>query len=68
MKKTLLTLCFLGTIIVSVFPFRTSCGQVVSVNTPSSYSTSQIQNYLSGVNTAVCGTFVHASSIQIYVH
>jgi hypothetical protein len=68
MKKTLLTICFLGAVAVSAFPFRTSCGVVLNATPPPNCTASEMQIYLSGMNVAQCGTFVHPSSIQIYTH
>lgn len=55
----------IGTL-ASAFPFRTSCGQVVSVTDTQGYSFEQITNYLIIVNEQVCG--VKPKGITLHIH
>ncbi|ALR29907.1 hypothetical protein ATE47_04930 [Chryseobacterium sp. IHB B 17019] len=69
MKKTLLTLCLLGTIVVSAFPFRTSCGKVVNVSEGITFHTDDtLQEALAGLDRFLCNSNTHASQIVIYGH
>lgn len=66
MKKTLLTVCLLGAIVVSAFPFRTSCGKVYNVTGTEGMSMTQLGQELSDINFIAC--MERPSSITIYVH
>lgn len=53
----------IGTL-VSAFPFRTSCGTIVSVNGATG-SLAHIENICESINLAVCGTF---TTVTLYTH
>lgn len=58
----------IGTI-ASAFPFRTSCGKVVSVSESITFHTNDtLQEALAQLNTMICGTPTKASQITIYSH
>lgn len=64
MKKSLLLGAILIAGVVSAFPFRTSCGQVVMVNGASG-SLAHIENVCESINLAVCGEF---ANVVLYTH
>ncbi len=69
MKKTLLTLCLLGAIVVSAFPFRTSCGMVVNVSEGITFHTNEtLEQSLAGLDRYLCHSNTQASQIVIYGH
>jgi len=64
MKKTLLVGALFITGVLSAFPFRTSCGQIVMVNGASG-SLAHIENICESINLAVCGEF---ANVVLYTH
>ncbi|RQO40833.1 hypothetical protein DBR39_07820 [Chryseobacterium sp. KBW03] len=64
MKKTILLSALLIAGVVSAFPFRTSCGQVVMVNGATG-SLAHIENICESINLAVCGTY---ANVILYTH
>lgn len=71
MKKTVLTLCLLGTIAVSAFPFRTSCGKIlqVSQSIADNMSQNELSNYLTQMNGQTCPQHSGSTVITIiYSH
>ncbi|WP_449398208.1 hypothetical protein [Chryseobacterium wanjuense] len=69
MKKTLLTISLLGAIVVSAFPFRTSCGQVVGVSEGITAHTNQtLSQALAELDRFLCNSNTQASQILIYGH
>ncbi|KAB1232791.1 hypothetical protein [Chryseobacterium viscerum] len=64
MKKTILLSTILIAGVVSAFPFRTSCGQIVMVNGATG-SLAHIENICESINFAVCGTY---ANVILYTH
>ncbi|PKF74798.1 hypothetical protein [Chryseobacterium sp. PMSZPI] len=65
MKKTLLVGALFVAGVISAFPFRTSCGQVIMVNGAEGMNTTHLTNILESMNYAVCGT---RAEIVLYTH
>ncbi|WP_449397786.1 hypothetical protein [Chryseobacterium wanjuense] len=64
MKKTLLLGALFIAGVVSAFPFRTSCGQIVMVNGATG-SLAHIENICESINVAVCGVY---ADVVLYTH